>query len=391
MLVRMGADSLDELGAGHSGSTPGAALSSRAGNPRRIERSFAVKPTRRLQELDSLRGVASLSVVWHHWIWIFRDAVVPWYVLPFVSGREAVILFFVLSGFVLSLGSPVTSPTQYVAFALRRIGRIYLPFVAAVALSGVCCVLFFGRSLPLADWYYSSWHEPVTLAIVLGELALSPTVTLNPSFWSLSYEIVISLLFPSFWWLVKRRRGAWSVAALVGCKLLEVWVWRRGFGSTYVGTLLYYLAFFMLGVALARGRHLLLRRVEHLPRAILWSALGVSLAAYLNYILLHLQARKTDVLTAIGAAGLIILCQSPRIRIGLRSRVARFFGQVSYSLYLVHGVVLLALLDMFFGRLPKWGLGTLYGVVSVALSYLFCVAIEEPAHRLGKRWARQTR
>jgi peptidoglycan/LPS O-acetylase OafA/YrhL len=158
-----------------------------------------------------------------------------------------------------------------------------------------------------------------------------------------------------------------------------------------VGTLLYYLAFFMLGVALARGRNLLLRRVEHLPRAILWSALGVSLAAYLNYILLHLQARKTDVLTAIGAAGLIILCQSPRIRIGLRSRVARFFGRVSYSLYLVHGVVLLALLDMFFGRLPKWGMGVLYGVVSVALSYLFCLAIEEPAHRLGKRWARQTR
>jgi peptidoglycan/LPS O-acetylase OafA/YrhL len=93
----------------------------------------------------------------------------------------------------------------------------------------------------LADWYYSSWHEPVTLAIALKELTLSPTVTLNPSFWSLSYEIVISLLFPSFWWLLKRGRGAWSVAALVGCKLLEVWVWRHGFGSTYVGALLYYL------------------------------------------------------------------------------------------------------------------------------------------------------
>jgi peptidoglycan/LPS O-acetylase OafA/YrhL len=123
----------------------------------------------------------------------------------------------------------------------------------------------------------------------------------------------------------------------------------------------------------------------------LWSALGVSLAAYLNYILPHQQARKTDVLTAIGAAGLIILCQSPRMSIGLRSRVARFFGRVSYSLYLVHGVVLLALLDMFFGRLPKWSIGVLYGLVSVALSYLFCLGIEEPAHRLGKRWARQTR
>jgi peptidoglycan/LPS O-acetylase OafA/YrhL len=216
-------------------------------------------------------------------------------------------------------------------------------------------------------------------------------VTLNPSFWSLSYEIVISMLFPSFWWLLTRSRGAWTVAALVGCKLLEVWVSRHEFGSTYAGALLYYLTFFMLGVALARGRHLLLRRVERMPRAILWSTLTVSLAAYLNYILLHLQARKTDMLTAIGAAGLIILCQSPRIRIGLRSRVAQFLGRISYSLYLVHGVVLLALLDMFFGRLSKWGIGTLYGLVSVALSYLFCLAIEEPAHKLGKRWARQTR
>jgi len=77
MLVRMGADSLDELGARNLGSTPEAALS-RAGNPRRIERSFAVKPTVRLPDLDSLRGVASLTVVWHPWIWIFRDAVVPW-------------------------------------------------------------------------------------------------------------------------------------------------------------------------------------------------------------------------------------------------------------------------------------------------------------------------
>jgi peptidoglycan/LPS O-acetylase OafA/YrhL len=390
MLDRMGADSLDELGAGHPGSTPEAALS-KDGNRRRIEQPFAVKPPQRLQELDSLRGVASLTVVWHHWIWIFRDAVVPWYILPFVSGREAVILFFVLSGFVLSLGSPVTSPAQYVEFALRRIGRIYLPFVAAIALSGVCCVLFLGRSLPLADWYYDSWHEPVSLAIVLKELTLSPTVTLNPSFWSLSYEIAISLLFPSFWWLMRRRPGAWSVTALVGCKLIDVWVWRRGFGSTYVGMLLYYLTFFMFGVALARGRHLLSRKVENMSGAILWSALGVSLAVYVNSILLHLQTRKTDMLTAIGAAGLITLCQSPRISIGLRSRVARFFGRVSYSLYLVHGVVLLALLDMFFGRLPKWGMGVLYGVVSVALSYLFCLAVEEPAHRLGKRWARQTR
>src|SRR5258705_4248337 len=97
-------------------------------------------------------------------------------------------------------------------------------------------MLFVARSLPLADWYYSSWHEPVTLAIILRELTLSPTVTLNPAFWSLSYEIVISLLFPSFWWLM--RRGRWSVGALVGFQLLGVLVVEDGVGSYHVGALL---------------------------------------------------------------------------------------------------------------------------------------------------------
>jgi hypothetical protein len=49
----MGAGSLDEPGAEHLGSTLETALS-RASNARRIERSFAVERTRRLQELDSL-------------------------------------------------------------------------------------------------------------------------------------------------------------------------------------------------------------------------------------------------------------------------------------------------------------------------------------------------
>ena len=39
-------------------------------------------------------------------------------------------------------------------------------------------------------------------------------------------------------------------------------------------------------------------------------------------------------------------------------------------------------------RSVVWGFSR---VVSVALSYLFCLGIEEPAHRFGKRSAHQTR
>ena len=53
--------------------------------------------------------------------------------LPF--GAEAVILFFVLSGFVLSLPAVDGRPQSYFTFVTRRIFRIYVPYLAALAVS----------------------------------------------------------------------------------------------------------------------------------------------------------------------------------------------------------------------------------------------------------------
>jgi peptidoglycan/LPS O-acetylase OafA/YrhL len=57
----------------------------------------------------------------------------------------------------------------------------------------------------------------------------------------------------------------------------------------------------------------------------------------------------------------------------------QYLGRVSFSLYLVHGTVLFALLDCLYGRVPLAVLGAVYAALALASAHGFCVAVEEPA------------
>ena len=52
-----------------------------------------------------------------------------------VSGPAAVLLFFVLSGFVLTLSLKSEKRPNYPAFAVSRFARIWLPFAVAILAS----------------------------------------------------------------------------------------------------------------------------------------------------------------------------------------------------------------------------------------------------------------
>jgi peptidoglycan/LPS O-acetylase OafA/YrhL len=97
-----------------------------------------VKPSSiRYEELDSIRGLAALIVLIFHVLNVFMY----WDIIPPLiskspmrvlwSGHQAVILFFVLSGFVLFL--PFLKRKQpYLPYIIKRIGRIWIPFFVAL-------------------------------------------------------------------------------------------------------------------------------------------------------------------------------------------------------------------------------------------------------------------
>jgi peptidoglycan/LPS O-acetylase OafA/YrhL len=117
---------------------------------RNSRKAWTASMTRRLNYLDSIRGLAACLVLLHH-CWISSTdqldagfshalssyATLSHYIIDkLLAGRVAVIIFFVLSGFVLTI-SLQKRPLSYVSFACKRFCRIYPAFAAAITLSYV--------------------------------------------------------------------------------------------------------------------------------------------------------------------------------------------------------------------------------------------------------------
>ena len=340
----------------------------------------------RVPQLDALRGIAAATVVWHHFHNAFSVTPPQWWLYPLVAGHEAVILFFVLSGYVLSL--PVWTDRQpgYAEYLVRRVCRIYLPYLAAVAVAALGCWWFLGRHVPgVTYWFYLTWQQPVSARMLLGQALMDPAPVLNTAFWSLRYELQMSMVFPLLCWAMLRL-GRWSGVGLmlvtrgIAVALVHAHVNPLGAVQTF-----YYATFFLAGATLARERGMVLRWVRGLPRAAVWAGFALSLAGY--FFGTFVSRNSSDFFVASGACGLIMLAQDARLRVGLRSRLAEYLGRISYSSYLVHGTVLFVLLDTLQGRVPMVVFAAVYAAASLLAAHLFCVTVEEPAMRLGKRIA----
>ena len=120
----------------------------------------------RLRSLDSLRGVAAVFVVLHHWVFIFWGDHLPyrhpqdlrqiatdiWFHFC-TFGPAAVQVFFALSGFVLTLAL-IRDEDSYAVFILKRVIRIYPPYLAAVLFSLILISLIPRAAIPaLGPWF----------------------------------------------------------------------------------------------------------------------------------------------------------------------------------------------------------------------------------------------
>ena len=130
----------------------------------------------RLEFLDSIRGLAALAVLLGHsfiFVWpLAVGQVISWpFVHIIVDGHAAVVMFFVLSGFVLTRPYFLTTAGQpprqmnVPAFYLRRFARIWMPWLAVFGLSALAQVTIFHpwKTIPPEnDWYGWFWHAPLT-------------------------------------------------------------------------------------------------------------------------------------------------------------------------------------------------------------------------------------
>jgi peptidoglycan/LPS O-acetylase OafA/YrhL len=157
----------------------------------------------------------------------------------------------------------------------------------------------------------------------------------------------------------------------------------------------HYTAFFILGILVARNLAAIsawYRSLSRVSRAalLLTSFLFYNLSTPIDHISSRLVAFVIgDWGVALGAIGYIVIgLHSTVARRILNSAIPAFLGRISYSLYLVHGIVLLAMTFALRNRLSAVLQLPVYLAVAVGLSFLFCVWVEEPFTRLGHQLSR---
>jgi len=143
--------------------------------------------------LDAARAAAALYVVLYHLT--LQHDLQHGIGMIFMLGQEAVIVFFLLSGFVIFANERdrLTPPGGYY---LRRFRRIYPPLIVAMLVS---TLIYLDDGLFLETF---KWRDLIgTLLMVQDISSIKPGVIVDPylvngPLWSLSYEMPFYLVFP---------------------------------------------------------------------------------------------------------------------------------------------------------------------------------------------------
>jgi peptidoglycan/LPS O-acetylase OafA/YrhL len=309
--------------------------------------------------------------------------------LLFDAGDLGVSFFFVLSGFVLTWSAAARPGRPLWRFWRDRLARIYPAHLVALVIA-VGCLAVSGRIAKVTV------ETVVTGALLVQSWFPDEVVYLgvNSVTWSLSCEVAFYLCFPLLYAGFDRlaRRGPAALYAAAAACCAAVWLVPYLADATvpaahqrwfvYVFPLTRMIEF-ALGIVLAL-----------LVRSGSWSGPGLPLATgafAVNYLLVNwLPQAGRDTAAVIVAIAVLVPAAARADLHGLpspwRHRFVVRLGELSYSFYLVHLVLIVAVVTLV-GRASPWPLPYAVGLAGVLLALAYGVAavlftyVEMPALR----------
>lgn len=317
----------------------------------------------RIASLDGLRGLAALVVVIHHALLtvpgfsaVYWGQPVPAFAQPFAfsplhvfwAGGEAVLLFFVLSGVVLTLPFLRHPRISWRAYFPSRIVRIYLPVIAAVFLT-LLSITIWPRVFTSdhSEWIRAHSEAVSPISVLRDIFLLTGTSWLNSPLWSLRWEMLFSLLLPVYVWLAFRFRRHWLIAgiALASCAAVGMWINSDplrllplfGFGSLIA----------------ANASRLMNIRIHIASRGFTITLLSLGVIAAILAVTAHwwigvhfgrIVDLGANILVYSGVVLIVILSiSSAHLARVFTSRPLLCLGSISFSVYLIHEPLLVGI------------------------------------------------
>ncbi|MGX2960658.1 acyltransferase family protein [Peribacillus sp. JNUCC 23] len=367
--------------------------------------------SKRYEEFDSLRGLAALIVLIGHYLMVFPAYETYKYELnsPFTiyivketplrlffsSGNESVILFFLLSGFVLYVSINNTK-FHYASYITKRICRIFIPYLIAIILAIMAKMLFSHNHIPfISNWFSKSWTTSETPTLLLQHLLFIGqynTDAYNNVIWSLVHEMRISILFPLLIFLFIRKKLRYSLLCFIilsFCSTIFLYLFGSGVKITSSLLSFHYITIFLMGALLAKYRHEILNYTLNMKKPTKIVLLLIAIICFMY----EGMVGEIDVLNNyifrnyVVSSGVCILMMISRSSLTLstllRTKTLTLLGKISYSLYLYHLISLFSFMYLFYDRLPIIFILILAFVFTVLLSILAYLFVEKPCINLG--------
>jgi peptidoglycan/LPS O-acetylase OafA/YrhL len=336
----------------------------------------------RVVGLDGIRGLAALYVVAYHifvraWPGYPGANHAPFWAAWLSYGRGGVAMFIALSGFSLGLG-PARSGWKFksiATYAHRRAWRILPPYWAALGFSLV--MTWFVLAQP--GWALPNGKSVVVYGLLVQDV--SSVGSPNRAFWSIAIEAQLYVLLPLLLLLVRRV----SARAMVG--LVAAIVVTIGLLGPHVPLMNSALVKFTPDLAVLFAVGLLAAGIVtagERTRSRPWA--GYALAATVPAIALMVVKGSTwsslnlfwlDLAwaPALGCFLAAVATSRPRFVVRfLNSRIPRSLGSYSYSLYLTHTPIVIAVsYGLVLGRVAT-GTPTFFVLAAILLPVTVCFA-----------------
>lgn len=370
------------------------------------QRLPATKPQIYLSTLQSLRGIAAIVVLLRHSTLSFPSSgsFTDFVESVVFNSHAAVVVFFVLSGFVLSLSldNRQMSTASVGGFYIKRLFRI-LPLLVFVTILSLLYTLSPVSGLAVAGSTHFFMgllmhRPPHAMTVLLSLVGLNSHYV--PQNWTIMVELLVAPAFPFLFFLSRMSRNllALMLAVAVIASL------AAPLGGRWLPVA--YTADFLLGI----GGFLIWSRnmpVDHrfLPVAAV-AAFIVLITA--RPVLTACDAPLIDpnnfhdatsgLIEALAASVLILaLVGHAKVARALSGRILVFLGDISFSLYLVHFLIIVLFarfLDRFvpaFSDLNNLARNCIFALlvllISVPVSALLYRLLELPCNRFGRRLA----
>jgi peptidoglycan/LPS O-acetylase OafA/YrhL len=366
----------------------------------------------RIEYLDSLRGLASISVVISHFVLAYRldleFRLINYSPLHFFyDGFAAVTFFFVLSGYVLTLSLKNKVEIELGSFYLKRIFRI-MPAYIFVLFTSLLFYSFFNviNTIPsTSSWINSFWSKPLNfinfikqIVFITPESGYAELVFQN---WSLLVEMQFSFLIPFLFFIYKKSN---FIFFLVFNLILF-----------FFFNIPPYIFHFSLGIALAMNQDYILTiftkiKVKHKIALIFFIIFlytyRYTLPMYYYYVMREYSPLFSNdnliwIITGLGSFLILLYCfTSIRLQKILNLHFFKFIGKISYGIYLTHLIVLIFLTPIFIDYLNYFDIKNVYIVwfvsllfllfITIAFSYFVTIFVEVPIAKLGNNMIKKS-